>query len=605
MKKILLLLIFIYSNSSISQTSSGMEQEFDYGIKNNSLQTITTPTYIGTFGTDGTQGKIPSAYIAKTTTLQTAETAPLNLFKIIPFTSGYEAFGIDFNSFPNSGGGAGTYNHGTWIGYNTGWHSGTPITTGKPSIMIGLEDNYFDNVGDLQFGTEFYVQGYSPNGTTVQMSRPFYARGFQKDNGNDAWTIISNIGAIGTNRNFTVREGLNNLFQITPNGAEFYTAETRINGFFKLQGGNFLMDNNRYFQCKKSDGSVGSIFKIDTDNTMYFGDIFNTFSNSVILKSGGISTLTLSASGNASFYGTATATSFIKSGGLSSEYLKADGSVSTLTNPVTGTGVVNYLSKFTSSGAIGNSLIFDNGTNVGIGTTSAGVRFVNSGAPVQSTAILGSATNGSDAILSQNGLYGLYTGTTINGDVWQQVQRNDGTATAYNLFLNPEGGRVAIGKATDDGVNKLQVNGSISATSFNGSATLTGTPTAPTATAGTKTTQIATTAFVQASRPYKVYAALLAQSGTSAPVATVLENTLGGTPIWAYSSVGGYTATLTGAFAINKTSVLISNGQAANALFGSYRLSDNAIGLTTTVAGTGAPVDGAIFNATIEIRVYN
>ena len=33
-------------------------------------------------------------------------------------------------------------------------------------------------------------------------------------------------------------------------------------------------------------------------------------------------------------------------------------------------GTVNYIPKFTASGAIGNSLIYDNGTNVGIGTTS-------------------------------------------------------------------------------------------------------------------------------------------------------------------------------------------------------------------------------------------
>jgi hypothetical protein len=33
-------------------------------------------------------------------------------------------------------------------------------------------------------------------------------------------------------------------------------------------------------------------------------------------------------------------------------------------------GTTNYLAKFTSSTAIGNSLIFDNGTNIGIGTTS-------------------------------------------------------------------------------------------------------------------------------------------------------------------------------------------------------------------------------------------
>jgi len=41
-----------------------------------------------------------------------------------------------------------------------------------------------------------------------------------------------------------------------------------------------------------------------------------------------------------------------------------------LTNPVTGTGTTNYLPKFTGTSALGNSLIYDNGTNVGIGTSS-------------------------------------------------------------------------------------------------------------------------------------------------------------------------------------------------------------------------------------------
>ena len=46
------------------------------------------------------------------------------------------------------------------------------------------------------------------------------------------------------------------------------------------------------------------------------------------------------------------------------------GAQSILTNPITGTGTTNFLPKFTSSGILGNSLIYDNGTNVGIGTTS-------------------------------------------------------------------------------------------------------------------------------------------------------------------------------------------------------------------------------------------
>ena len=41
-----------------------------------------------------------------------------------------------------------------------------------------------------------------------------------------------------------------------------------------------------------------------------------------------------------------------------------------LTNPVTGTGTTNYLAKFTGTSTIGNSIVFDNGTNVGIGGSS-------------------------------------------------------------------------------------------------------------------------------------------------------------------------------------------------------------------------------------------
>jgi len=41
-----------------------------------------------------------------------------------------------------------------------------------------------------------------------------------------------------------------------------------------------------------------------------------------------------------------------------------------LSSYVTGSGTTNYLPKFTGASALGNSQIFDNGTNVGIGTAS-------------------------------------------------------------------------------------------------------------------------------------------------------------------------------------------------------------------------------------------
>jgi hypothetical protein len=53
--------------------------------------------------------------------------------------------------------------------------------------------------------------------------------------------------------------------------------------------------------------------------------------------------------------------------------INASGTISiadTLANGISGTGTTNYIPKFTSSSAIGNSLLYDNGTNIGIGTTN-------------------------------------------------------------------------------------------------------------------------------------------------------------------------------------------------------------------------------------------
>ena len=131
-----------------------------------------------------------------------------------------------------------------------------------------------------------------------------------------------------------------------------------------------------------------------------------------------------------------------------------------------------------------------------------------------------------------------------------------------------------------------------------GNLNLLNTPTAPTAPAGTNTTQIATTAFVQAAKPYKVYTALLSQTGTNAPVATVLENTLGGTVVWTRNSTGLYTGTLTGVFTANKTWTSITS-TATGKVTGAVSISVDAVMVATS------SLDSALSDSAIEIRVYN
>lgn len=161
------------------------------------------------------------------------------------------------------------------------------------------------------------------------------------------------------------------------------TGNESIAGWKTFTSGITLWDNssNNLLDFFISGTEVGSIsvgssffqFKALNSNGYLFQN--NSGSNS----------LTISNSGNGTFLGSVTATSIIKSGGTSSQFLKADGSVDStsyqplLTNPITGTGATNYLSKFTGANTLGNSLIYDNGTNVGIGTTSPSQKLVVDG----------------------------------------------------------------------------------------------------------------------------------------------------------------------------------------------------------------------------------
>jgi len=108
------------------------------------------------------------------------------------------------------------------------------------------------------------------------------------------------------------------------------------------------------------------------------------------------------------------------------------------------------------------------------------------------------------------------------------------------------------------------------------------------------------------SRPYKVYTALLTQIGTNAPVATILENTLSGTPVWSYNAVGDYQVTLVGQFIINKTTATINNGYDAstgnNGNFATFISSADVIIVANSLNNTSSDdMLGAGANSIIEI----
>jgi lysophospholipase L1-like esterase len=109
-----------------------------------------------------------------------------------------------------------------------------------------------------------------------------------------------------------------------------------------------------------------------------------------------------------------------------------------------------------------------------------------------------------------------------------------------------------------------------------------------------------------------IYTALLNQSSTSAPSATVLGSNTIGSIVWARISAGLYTGTLSGAFVSGKTFLVfhpihVPGATSSDNYISVARTSANAITITTDSGDISAglsPTDGLLTDYSIEIRVY-
>ena len=109
-------------------------------------------------------------------------------------------------------------------------------------------------------------------------------------------------------------------------------------------------------------------------------------------------------------------------------------------------------------------------------------------------------------------------------------------------------------------------------------------------------------------RPYDVYTALITQSGSDAPVATVLENTFNTSLTWTRTGTGTYSIGATGSFPVSGTFChatmhSVNQGSEGHVTFG--QLSNDTCRLKVYTSSSFEEVDNFNKPISIEIRTYN
>jgi hypothetical protein len=219
---------------------------------------------------------------------------------------------------------------------------------------------------------------------------------------------------------------------------------------------------------------VRTIDSTATGMNMLYADVDGVIKKAAVPAGG---TVTSVAAGTGMSFTTITSTGSVNADtvALSTRAWRQKGidSVANLSR-VTGSGTTNFVAKFTGSTAVGNSLIFDNGTNVGIGTSSPLQKL-----DIQSTdAVVARLKGGSDAnegasyfiTNSKNTSTLIAIGdraTAFGGTTDSLTSIFTGTAPLLFDIAGSNRGRITaqgeywLGGGTDAGDYRLQVDGSI------------------------------------------------------------------------------------------------------------------------------------------------
>jgi hypothetical protein len=458
-----------------------------------------------------------------------------------------------------------------------------------------------------------------------------------------SWTPLSSVGISGTAGfipKFTGTSSLGNS-RFKDNGTTGSYEISANNGVYFLSGANtyltldrgqsamsFYLGNGQISQASKITST--NTFGLDIESTGYISFKTGSTSSFVVDNNGTYNNsrgLNNTSFGYQSLYNDTTLISsysilnagsgYTASSTYSNVQLSYISGSRALTYPIAtiyvgSTGSVSIVTLVTSGkGYIDNTTVM--GAN--LEPLTGGVTFsvkIDSLVGNYNTAI-GNGSLYSNTIGSNNTAVGFGAGNLISGTTSGATQSNNSVFIGYDTRpqANGQTNQIVIGYgATGNGSDSVTLgNDSIIKTYLKGNIQL---PTVPTTSVGTYSilTRNNITGEVEKIIPtYKVYTALITQSGTASPTLVPLENTLEQTVTVTRSNSGRYALLVSGAILLaTKTWWTITNDNNNGFIF--YMNKENSFGNTNTVyidtaVIGGTYTDGVLQSTPIEIRVYN
>ena len=271
---------------------------------------------------------------------------------------------------------------------------------------------------------------------------------------------------------------------------------------------------------------------------------------------------------------TSSGTIAITGAGSNAQFVDGTGALQTIANLpfIDGTGVANRVPFFVDADTI----------------SSSGLTYTATGGGSAANLPLFNFNNAGNADINTQRVIGIdYFGSKLNID--NIVAGNSGT-----VILN---GNTVIGNANSDTLTVNATATFVEKGVFTQNITI---PTTPSA-----NSDAASKAYVDSQVGYSTYVARVTQSGTNAPVATVISNNTGLTFTWSRNSTGSYRVSPSSAFVVNKTWIQMTGGDLSS---GTTSVSIKDIGTAFASAVNVNLVNGNVADnitaAFVEIRIY-